>query len=630
LIFFYLHLSTKRTKIGVHILNMRKKSTLTYILSFIGLLLPIVTFANTGTIDPNFTIGGTDYHHSRLCNPGTITDSNTDCHLYTRVNWKPTSEASVDPVIVTDDRIYGRIWSGQIGWINLSPATAMGLDPTNVGVHNDNAGHLSKFAWGSIGGWINFSTDPITSAGPVRISTSTGEFSGAAWVQNYGWMLFDCNLADACVKTDWVPTVVVSTSTATSTTGGGGDDDDGHGHTHGDGGGGKGGGTTGGGHGNSGIKCKEPEIYNKLINECVIPASLIRPKVSPPVITAGPIINVVHFTPKEVKKTIKEILNTPEIKDFAQTTTLLGFLGQLLFAIFSGFIFTPLAVTDGLLLLARGWALVMTALGFKKRRKSWGHVYNSVTKQPIYPAYVTLRSGEGEDVASAITDHGGGYSFPEITTPGMYSILVKKVDFIYPSQKLVGRDHDEVYRDLYFGEYFRIDNPIMTIDRNIPIDPEKFDWNTFEKRERYLTRLYTLELKWFSTLSDIFYAIGFITATIVTFASPTLYNVVVFGIYTALYITRRRNKENKPYGHILFKDTKDPLPFAILRVMSADTHAEVVYRITDITGRYFCHLPNGNYLVRVDKKVLDGTYKTVAENIPVVVDKNYLAETFYI
>jgi hypothetical protein len=55
-----------------------------------------------------------------------------------------------------------------------------------------------------------------------------------------------------------------------------------------------------------------------------------------------------------------------------------------------------------------------------------------------------------------------------------------------------------------------------------------------------------------------------------------------------------------------------------------------VYRITDIAGRYFCHLQNGNYLIRVDKKVLDGTYKTVAENIPVVVSKEYLAETFYI
>ena len=53
------------------------------------------------------------------------------------------------------------------------------------------------------------------------------------------------------------------------------------------------------------------------------------------------------------------------------------------------------SVSDLLLVLLRSLSSFLTAIGIKKRIKHWGTAYDSVTKQPLDPAYVTLKNSEG-------------------------------------------------------------------------------------------------------------------------------------------------------------------------------------------------------------------------------------------
>lgn len=99
-------------------------------------------------------------------------------------------------ILVGDSVLSGYAWSKNAGWIKFNPSTG--------GVFNDGNGNLSGYAWGENLGWINFSG--------VKISTSTGQFSGTATGTLVGTINFDCpNYCD--VRTDWSPVFTCSSWT---------------------------------------------------------------------------------------------------------------------------------------------------------------------------------------------------------------------------------------------------------------------------------------------------------------------------------------------------------------------------------------------------------------------------------
>lgn len=89
-------------------------------------------------------------------------------------------------VQITDSLVTGYVWSGEYGWINLSPA--------NGGVANNCFGQLSGNAWSSALGWINMSGVVINDAGKFTGIAGTASTSA-------GRITFDCVNCD--VRTDW-------------------------------------------------------------------------------------------------------------------------------------------------------------------------------------------------------------------------------------------------------------------------------------------------------------------------------------------------------------------------------------------------------------------------------------------
>jgi len=279
----------------------------------------------------------------------------------------------------------------------------------------------------------------------------------------------------------------------------------------------------------------------------------------------------------------------------------------------------PLSLSELFLLPMRLIGLLLIAFGWKKRNPPWGVVYDSVTKQPLDPAYVTLKDLEGKDVSSAITDLDGRYGF--LAEPGFYKMMASKTNYTFPSQKLNGKVEDELYDNLYFGAQTEIKRDEV-ITRNIPMDPIKFDWNEYTKQNKSLTKFYTRWDSFFRKISDFIYFIGFIVAIIAFFASPYPYNTIILGLYIFLLVLRIIGIKPKPYGSVAEKLTKNPLGFAILRIMDPASDREISHKITDKYGRYFCLVPKGKYYVKIEKKNSDASYSLIFKSEIIDASKN--------
>jgi len=278
------------------------------------------------------------------------------------------------------------------------------------------------------------------------------------------------------------------------------------------------------------------------------------------------------------------------------------------------------------LVLMRLWSLLLIALGLKKRTQPWGVVYDSVTKQPLDPAYVVLMDKDGNEVATCITDLDGRYGF--MVEPGVYRIVASKTNYAYPSQKLSGKIGDEVYGQLYFGTEIEVTESGAIIASNIPLDPLHFDWNEFAKKDQHLMKFFKQRDVWLGRFSSLLFKAGFILSIYMTIVSPTGYNIAILGLSVALYALRSFGLHSQSKGSISDRQTKQPLPFSVIRVRGLQTGEELLHKVADRTGRYYAIMPNGTYRVSIDMKNPDESYTRIDINEPISVTKGYLKKNF--
>ena len=284
----------------------------------------------------------------------------------------------------------------------------------------------------------------------------------------------------------------------------------------------------------------------------------------------------------------------------------------------------PLSFQEIFLIPLRLWSLLLSALGIRKRARPWGTVYDSVTKQPLDPVYVSLYNLEGMEVASSITDIDGRYGF--LVPPGVYKVMPKKTNYLFPSEALSKHFNDEFYRDLYFGDYMNIGEGEVIV-KNIPLDPVNFDWNEFAKNKQQLFRFYSKRELWIARISNWLFTLGFTVATVALILSPEKYNIVIFGLYIVMFIIRRTSFKLKAKGRALGKDGT-PLSFAIIRVLSAETNVEIAHTVVDSMGRYHLLVPNGSYYVKIENKNDDASYSLIYTSGPFKVIHGILNRVF--
>lgn len=600
-----------------------------------------------------------------LCTPlfafaGTINSTNKYARFLsdnTLINFGATNGS----VTVTSSALTGYAWGSSVGWINLSPA--------NGGITNNGEGVLNGYAWGENTGWVNFKP----TNGGVTID-STGTFNGYAWSESKGWIVFNCATDSTCgtlshkVQTDWAPTAP------------------------GGGGGGGGGGayvpppapeptpepipstpapeplppslepvvpppslppateappllssplapeapsaqtqstSSGGGWVGSTVSAVSTTIENvsEQIANLVINIADVVTEIS--IVAKENIKEGVLQTKKvatEVRKDAKETLETPAGAVTSKTVTTVGVVtgGATSFATL--FFTQAFSIKDLVFLPAQLWGLLLSAFGIKRRHRPWGTVYDSITKQPLDPAYIELKTLDGKDVATAFTDLDGRYGF--IAPPGTYRIVANKTNYKFPSMKLTGKTEDEFYTNLYFGDTVTFSEGSTLLARDIPMDPEGFDWNEYAKRSQKLMGFYSRNTIFIERLSRWLFIVGFIITLFVLLVDPQPYSIAICVLYVLVWVLRKVGPGDHPHGVVIDKETGIPFAFGVVKVSHPNTNIVVRNSITDALGRYYCLVTKGTYNVAVMRKEKDGTYSSLDFSKTVDASRGIIREKF--
>jgi len=166
------------------------------------------------------------------------------------------------------------------------------------------------------------------------------------------------------------------------------------------------------------------------------------------------------------------------------------------------------------------------------------------------------------------------------------------------------------------------------IVKNIPMDPLKFDWNEFAKRDMKVMKFFSQKQIWWNYLLIVLFAVGLVFSLIATTILPSLFNFIILGIYFCLFVLRLFVLKPRPSGIVQYQKDNIPLAFAIIRAFQANTNQEITHKVTDQYGRYYCLVPNGKYYVKIDEKNIDESYTTVFNSGLIEVKKGYIKEKF--
>ncbi|MBI2436221.1 MAG: hypothetical protein HYV41_00515, partial [Candidatus Magasanikbacteria bacterium] len=288
-----------------------------------------------------------------------------------------------------------------------------------------------------------------------------------------------------------------------------------------------------------------------------------------------------------VLKHVKEVIDKPKVEyanetalaptmvvaTLANATTSFG-LGQLL--VYLRFLFTQ----PFLLLRMR-------------RRKHWGVVYNSFTKQPIDLAIIRLiDTDSGKIIETQVSDMQGRYVF--IANPRIYRLDVRKTGFVGFSVHLKEQSEDTAYSDLYHGEDITLTPKLNSIAKNIPLDPDGVIVPTKKLLKKHTRNIVQTSL---SSVSVVGALISFVI-------SPTIFIAILLIVHVLVYVmfqylsTQRLGKD---FGTIFHQNKHKILRNTVIRIFDATYNRLVDTKISNTKGRYAALVGSGNYIVTYEK-----------------------------
>lgn len=239
---------------------------------------------------------------------------------------------------------------------------------------------------------------------------------------------------------------------------------------------------------------------------------------------------------------------------------------------------------------------------FRRRKRSWGVIYNSITKKPIDLAVVRLYNNKTKKLLrSKVTDKNGRYNF--LIGPGEYYLEVVKPKFIFPSEILRHYDEDRNYVDLYHGQTitFTKDEKGL-IAANVPIDQEE---------AKDISDKQFLRQHFWRRVREYVSIIGPILALISFAISPTLLIGAFAFVHLSLFLLFRRlavAAKTKSWGMVYDAKTRKPVAKSVARIFSPEHNRMIEAQVTDKYGRYGFLVEDNNYYLTVDKKGYQ-TYK---------------------
>lgn len=230
-----------------------------------------------------------------------------------------------------------------------------------------------------------------------------------------------------------------------------------------------------------------------------------------------------------------------------------------------------------------------------KKRKPWGIVYNSLTKQPVDLAMVRLFDSKTKKlVATRITDRRGRFGF--IVEEGVFYIEVIKKEFRFPSIKMRERK-EEVYSNVYFGGDIKVRNNDSNIRVNIPIDPLVDKVGLLEPARairKYLFRRLNLALA----------ILGPILGAICVWIAPTKLNwffmflhIVILTLFIALLFRKPKSR----WGYVYNSFSRKPIGLSVVRIYNKKYNDLLETQVSDRKGRFGFLVGPDVYTVTAEK-----------------------------
>src|SRR3989344_8124311 len=103
---------------------------------------------------------------------------------------------------------------------------------------------------------------------------------------------------------------------------------------------------------------------------------------------------------------------------------------------------------------------------------------------------------------------------------------------------LYGREKDELYNNLYFGEPVKVEGQEV-INKDIPLDPIGFDWNEFAKSKAEFFKIFSRKEILRNRVFNAFYLLGLAVSILSLIFTPSWFDIGTLALYIALFVFRR-------------------------------------------------------------------------------------------
>ena len=244
------------------------------------------------------------------------------------------------------------------------------------------------------------------------------------------------------------------------------------------------------------------------------------------------------------------------------------------------------------------------ALFSRRKRKSWGVVYNSLSKLPEDLVVVRLRdAASNRIVKSAVTDVHGTFSF--LARSGQYRIEAVKFGFTFPSSVIVGLKVDGQYAEPYGGDVFESSKEGALIAPNIPVDP--VDQPLSDEKVAAQRRVQELQ--------QLVAGVGPLLGGVAVAIKPSWLVGSLFIFQVAIYLIFRRLAMTSPpksWGVVFDEEDGRPIAKAVVRIFEGRFNKLLETQITDSRGRYHFRVGNNIYYLTITKP---GYFKTETDKI---------------
>lgn len=322
----------------------------------------------------------------------------------------------------------------------------------------------------------------------------------------------------------------------------------------------------------------DDNVYNETVEIIKIPIPIRDILEQAITVTATPIEvavevveNVGEQVAYQIQKFQEQIIESPVVQEVnkevispaALTVTVVNAASA--FSVFNLIAYLQYLFTQPLLLL------------WRRKRKGFGVIYNSLTKRPVDLAIVRLIHTEsGLTVQTRVTDKHGRY-FIQVK-PGTYRIEISKPNFIFPSTYLKGKKSDVAFTDLYNGEIITVKEE-GTLALNVPVDPVVAE----ETPRQVLFKRALRKLQHVVAFSGVI--ISIIAFSITPSVPMALFIISQVFIYT---LFRRLSIPTKPksWGKVFDQRNKKPLARSIVRIYDSKFNKLLETQVTDNKGRY--------------------------------------------